>query len=142
MARKYNVDWAGAYAAFRESKLPSVAQFYRERLAEFVIDGDKPSICSTYDNFRAEHEKSVRTKQLPAQTSTTIRRLGSRLQIAAIGKTAPDIGDSPSAVVHQTKARVSGTMHVRLPNGAELAFETDDPGKFACDLIFNASRMP
>ncbi len=141
MARKYNVDWAGAYAAYRESKLPSVAQFYRERLTEFVIDGDKPSICSTYDNFRTQHGKSANQKQRPSKTSPTIRRLGSRLQIAAIGKATLDINGSPSAVVHQAKTPVAGTMHVRLPNGAELAFETEDPGKFACDLIFNASRM-
>ena len=36
---KSRVDWAAAYAAFKESGLTTIAEFYRKRLAEFIVKG-------------------------------------------------------------------------------------------------------
>lgn len=47
--QELNADWAGAYAAYKELKPPSVAQFYHERLAVFVIDGDNVNSEAAYN---------------------------------------------------------------------------------------------
>lgn len=138
MAREFNVDWSGAYVAYKQSGVRSIAEFHRNYLAEFVIDGDMPPTSSTYKQFRARRKKEARRLPPSVQSVPSIRRLGSRLQIAMLPE---ELARSVIPSV-STKAAVSArTMHIRLPNGAELAFETRDPEQFVRGLILNTSGV-
>lgn len=140
---KSRVDWAAAYAAFKESGLTTIAEFYRKRLAEFVVKGKMPSLKGTYYHFRKLQQTSCAMKgsSLPSVSQNPIRKFGPRLQFANLDDDIHEVGFSSTSGNNRNTATVPVTMHVRLTNGTELAFATADPEKFVGDLIMKATEL-
>lgn len=143
----YNVDWEGAYHAWKASTLSRQKFHYSEEFQKYVLDGNMPSEDAVRTHFRrvrdqieagllesslAQSESKGKTEVLDPQTVTVINLDHNRahnLEKVLVGR--------------DRSIRRVRRIIVRMPDKTEVEFDSGNPELFVLQLlgVFKGERL-
>ncbi len=146
----YDVDWEGAYHAWKASKLSRQKFHYSEEFKKFILAGTMPSEDTVRTHFRRIRDKieagliNPPLKQFASEGKTEIEVLDSQLvTVINLDKNCTNnLKRAVSSRKYHSIRRIQQIV-VRLPDGTTVEFGSANPELIVLQLLgaFKGERL-